>query len=225
MVFRTISCALLAGFLAGLCLFLIQRSSTLPLIRAAETYEKANSIESASDAFATEPVRSLATLLGDIFVATAFGLILTGVYAISGRDGWLYGLLCGLVGFATFHLAPAMVTPPAVPGMEMAPLGARQIAWWTAAVSAVIAFILVFKLTWPSKLVGILFFFVPATVLRLLLPLTASTTQSNSLALLDQAFMIRTLLGMLVFWLILGGISGYLFARADRKPASMGAVG
>jgi predicted cobalt transporter CbtA len=87
MVFRTISSALLAGFLAGLSLFLIQRSSTLPLIHAAERYEKTNSIESSSDAFAVEPVRSLATLLGDIFVATAFGLILTGIYAIGGRDG------------------------------------------------------------------------------------------------------------------------------------------
>jgi predicted cobalt transporter CbtA len=99
MVFRTISNALLAGFLAGLCLFLIQRSSTLPLIQAAETYERTDSIESQSDALAAEPVRSLASLLGDIFVATAFGLILTGIYAISGRDGWLHGLLSGLLGF------------------------------------------------------------------------------------------------------------------------------
>jgi predicted cobalt transporter CbtA len=219
MLFRTISSALLAGFLAGLCLFLIQRSSTLPLIHAAETYEKTNSIESQSDAFAAEPVRSLASLLGDIFVATAFGLILTGIYAISGRDGWFQGLLGGLVGFATFHLAPAMVVPPAVPGMEVGPLAVRQIAWWLVAASAVIGSIVVFSQTGLAKLVGILFFFVPATVLRFVLPIAAPTTQSDSLAQLDRAFVVRTLAGMLVFWLILGAISGYLFARAGRKPA------
>jgi predicted cobalt transporter CbtA len=105
LLFRTISSALLAGFLGGICLFLIQRPLTLPLIHTAEIYEKPASVESGSDdAFATEPPRSISTLLAAVFVATAFGLILTGVYAVSRREGWLYGLLFGLLGFATFHL-------------------------------------------------------------------------------------------------------------------------
>lgn len=81
-LFRTISSALLAGLLAGLCLFLIQRSTILPLIHTAESYEEAAGVEAPSeDAFAREPIRSIATLLGDVFVATAFGLFLTAFYA------------------------------------------------------------------------------------------------------------------------------------------------
>jgi predicted cobalt transporter CbtA len=112
-VFRTISTALLAGVVAGFCLFVIQRSSTLLLIHTAETYEKTASVAAPPDALAKEPMRSVATLLGDFFLAIAFGLLLTGFYAFSGIDGWLPGLLCGLVGFASFHLAPAMIVPPA----------------------------------------------------------------------------------------------------------------
>jgi hypothetical protein len=49
--------------------------------------------------------------------------------------------------------------------MEVAPLAVRQIAWWTAAASALIGLILVFNLTGLAKLVGILFYFLPSTVL------------------------------------------------------------
>jgi predicted cobalt transporter CbtA len=205
--------------LAGVFLFLIQQFTTMSLIHTAETYEKAGSVETPSDdAFAKEPLRSIATLLGDVFVATAFGLLLTGFYAISRRDGWRYGLVCGLVGFAIFHLFPAMVVPPAVPGMEVAPLAVRQVAWWESVVSATIGFILLFTLTRFAKLAGVLFFVLPVAVFRLLSPLPAATTRSNPLALIDQAFVIRTLAGVMIFWLILGAVSGYLFARGSDTP-------
>ena len=220
-LFRTISSALLAGLLAGLCLFLIQRFTILPLIHTAESYEEAAGVEAQSeDAFAREPMRSIATLLGDVFVATAFGLFLTAFYAVTLRDGWRYGLLCGLVGFATFHLAPAMVVPPAVPAMEVAPLAVRQIAWWGSVVSAAIGFILIFALTRFAKFVGLLFFLLPMAVFRLLSPLSTPTTHSHSLALLDRAFVCRTLAGLMVFWLILGAVSAHLFARAARNLRS-----
>src|SRR5215472_10341108 len=225
MVFRTVSTALLAGFLAGVCLFVIQRSSTLPLILAAETYEKAASVEAPSDTFAKEPMRSIATLLGDVLVAMSFGLFLTGIYAATGRDGWLHGLLCGLVGFATFHLAPAMVVPPAVPGMEVGPIALRQIAWWVTTASAAIGFILLFDLTGLAKLAGVLFFILPAAIYRVLSVLPAPRTRSHSLALLDRAFVMRTLAGMFAFWVILGAVSGYLFARSGRNPAPLGTIG
>lgn len=217
MVSRTISSALLAGLLAGLCLFLIQRSLTLPLIHTAETYEKATSSESAADPFASEPMRSLSTLLGDVFVGIGFGLILTGIYAFTGRDGWLPGLLFGVAGFAVFHAAPAMVVPPAVPGMEVAPLILRQTGWLVAVTSTIIGFVLIYNATGLAKLAGILFLVLPAIVFRKLLPIPPAATPSHSLALLDRIFVIRTLAGMLTFWLTLGIVSGYLFARAGRN--------
>jgi cobalt transporter subunit CbtA len=217
MVFRTISTALVAGLLAGVCLFLIQRASTLPLIHIAETYENPSSAESALDAFAKEPLRSLSTLLGDVFVAIGFGLILTGIYAASGKDGWLQGLLFGLGGFATFHLAPSMLTPPALPGMQVAPLILRQTGWLMMTISAMMGLVLLFYFTGLARLAGILFFVIAATVFRFLLPISPATTPSHSLALLDRVFVMRTLASLLVFWLILGIVSGYLFARARGK--------
>ncbi|MGO9452202.1 MAG: CbtA family protein [Candidatus Binataceae bacterium] len=214
-----VSTALLAGFLAGLCLFVIQRSSTLPLIHAAETYEKASSPESRPDAFATEPLRSISTLLGDVFVAVGFGLIVTGIYTVSGNDGWKFGLLMGLAGFVTFDLAPAVVVPPAVPGMEVASLALRQTGWLVAVASTVTGIILIFYLSGLARLSGLLFLVLPGVVFRLLVPISAPTTPLGSLALLDRAFVTRTLGVMLVFWLILGTLSGYLFTRAQRKAA------
>jgi len=225
MVFRTISTALLAGVLAGMCLFTIQRTLTVPLIHAAERYEKeASSVESAADIFAKDPLRSMATLAGDIFVAIGFGLILSGIYAFSGCHGWLYGLLFGLVGFATFQVAPAVVVPPAVPGMEVASLALRQTGWWVAVGSTIVGLILLFNLTRWAKFAGVLVLLLPAAVFRALLSLPAPTTPLHPLALLDQDFVVRTLGGMLLFWLILGAISGYLFARAERNPVSLPAI-
>ena len=225
MVFRTISTALLAGVLAGMCLFALQRTLTVSLIHGAERYEKeASNVESPSDIFAKDPLRSMATLLGDIFLAIGFGLILSGVYAFSGRHGWLYGLLFGLAGFATFQLAPAAVAPPAVPGMDVASLALRQTGWWVAAGSTIVGLILFFNLTRWAKLAGVLVLLLPAAVFRTLLSLPAPTTPLHPLALLDQAFVMRTLGCMLAFWLILGAISGYLFARAERNPVSAPAI-
>ena len=166
-----VSTALLAGFLAGPCLFVIQRTLTVPLIRSAETYEKAGSPESQSDTFAMEPLRSISTLLGDLFVAVGFGLIVTGIYTVRGSGGWEFGLLVGLAGFVTFHLAPAVVVPPAVPGMEVASLPLRQTAWLVAVASAVIGIILFFYLSGLARLSGLLFFVLPGVVFRLLVPL------------------------------------------------------
>ena len=214
-----VSTALLAGFLGGLCLFVIQRSSTLPLIRSAETFDKTSGPESESDAFAKEPLRSISTLLGDVLVAIGFGLIVTGIYTVSGSGGWEMGLLIGLAGFVTFHLAPAVVVPPAVPGMEVASLALRQTAWLTAVASTVIGSILFFYLSGLARLSGLLFLVLPGVVFRFLVPLGMPSTQLRSLALLDRAFVTRTLGMMLVFWLILGSLSGYLFARGQRKAA------
>jgi cobalt transporter subunit CbtA len=216
-----VSTALLAGFLAGLCLFVIQRSSTQPLIRSAETYEKASSLESRSDAFAMEPLRSISTFLGDVFLAVGFGLIVTGIYTACGSGGWKLGLLVGLAGFVTFHLAPAVVVPPAVPGMEVAPLALRQTAWLVAVASAVTGIILFFYLSGLARLSGLLILVLPGVVFRFLVPLAAPSTPLPSLALIDRAFVTRTLGVMLVFWLILGTLSGYLFARAQRNAAAL----
>ena len=211
-----LSTALVAGVLAGLCLFVLQRSLTLPLIRSAETFEKTGGLES-SDAFAMEPLRSISTALGDVLMAIGFGLIVAGIYTVIGSGGWKPGLLIGLAGFVTFDMAPALVVPAAVPGMEVASLSLRQTAWLVAVGSAAMGIILFFFLSGLARLFGLLFFVVPGVVFRLLVRLGTPSTPVPSLASIDRAFVTRTLGVMLVFWLILGALSGSLFARAQAE--------
>ena len=225
MVSRTISTAIVAGLLAGLALFLIQRISTVPLIHQAETYERAASSESEPDAFADEPMRSLATLVADVLVGIGFGLILNGFLAFTGKRGWLPGLLLGVAGFAAFHAAPAMIVPPAVPGMRVAALLLRQTGWLVAVISTVIGLVVMYKATGMGKLVGILFLFLPAIVFCAVLPIPPAVAESPPLALLDRAFVTRTLAGMLMFWSILGIVSGCLVARAQRNGPAISARG
>jgi cobalt transporter subunit CbtA len=218
MISRAISTALAAGLAAGLCLFLVQRSFTLPLIHNAEAFESHAHEESAPDPFASEPLRSISTLLGDVFVGVGFGLIMTGVFIGTGKEGWLAGLVLGAVGFVVFQVAPATVVPPAVPGMKVAPLVLRQIGWLTAVISATVGITLVYKARGFGKLVGILIAATPAILFRTLLPISPPTTSLHPLELIDQIFITRTLASMLVFWLILGTASGYLFARGRKNP-------
>jgi cobalt transporter subunit CbtA len=228
MMFRTISSAVVAGLLAGLCLFLVQRSATLPLIRAAETYESARGAPPQSDsdsAFEKQPIRSASTLLGDMFVAIGFGLILTGIYALSGKYGWFSGLLWGAAGFATFHLGPALVVPPAVPGMEVAALSLRQTGWLVAASSTAIGLALLIAFNGAARLVGIPFLLLPAALFRGLLPIPPATTSSPSLAALDQVFVVHTLGSALLFWIVLGILSGYLFAKAENREMPAHGIG
>src|SRR3546814_13405119 len=56
---------------------------------------------------------------------TLFRSALTGT--LTGRQtGWRQGLLCGLVGFAVFTLAPGLGLRPEIPGTEAAPLADRD---------------------------------------------------------------------------------------------------
>jgi cobalt transporter subunit CbtA len=217
MVYRTISIGLIAGMLAGLCLFLVERSLTLPLIEKAETFETATGKESASDSLRSEPMRSLSTLLGDVFVGTGFGLILTGIFTLSGKEGWLSGLLLGIAGFAVFHVAPALIVPPAVPGMVEAPLLLRQMGWLSAVASAIVGLALVYGARGLARLAGILVLAMPLTLFRMLVPLFCATAPSHELAAIERIFIVRTLVSALIFWLILGITSGYLFARGRRN--------
>ena len=72
----------------------------------------------------------------NILTAIGFALLLTGVYAIRGRQvTWREGLLWGFAGFVVFTAAPGLGLPPELPGMPVAELTARQ-TWWIAAAAA-----------------------------------------------------------------------------------------
>ena len=60
---------------------------------------------------------------------SALGCCWPPMYALSGKSGLVPGVLWGLAGFVTFHLGPALVVPPSIPALVLAPLALRQAAW------------------------------------------------------------------------------------------------
>src|SRR6185312_15325258 len=167
-VFRSIVfSATLAGLIVGVVISVAQFFGTVPLIQQSEVYERkaATGTPAAQQQAGTaqdhdkahshesewEPEegfqRNAFTVAANVLTAIGFALLLTGIYAIQGRQiAWREGLLWGLAGFVVFTAAPGLGLPPELPGMPVAPLTARQ-TWWiaTAAATAGGLWLLVFR--------------------------------------------------------------------------------
>ena len=224
MLFRTIYSAVVAGVVAGVVLFALQRWTTLPLIHQAERYEKTETAAHppfhASDASEDGLVRAAYTTGGDVLVAVGFGMLLTAMYALSGKYGLLAGIVWGLAGFATFHLGPAAVVPPTIPALDLAPLSLRQSAWLIAAISTGLGLAIFAFGPRIAKAAGILLLFLPAVLFHYLFPLSGGEAPSQTLSTLEHLFIVRALADGLVFWLVLGAISGWIFERSERLPSA-----
>src|SRR5438132_12673163 len=146
-VFRSIVfSAALAGLIVGVVISIAQFFGTVPLIQQSEVYERKAGTPAAVHDHASaasdqnqahshesewEPEEGLQrnafTVAANILTAIGFALLLTGVYAIRGRQVmWREGLLWGLAGFVVFTAAPGLGLPPELPGMPVAELTARQ---------------------------------------------------------------------------------------------------
>ena len=223
MLYRTIYSAVIAGILAGVVLFGLQRWTTVPLIHEAERYEKSGTAthpaSHASEPSENQFVRGADTIVADVLVAVGFGMLLTAMYALSGRFGLLTGIVWGLAGFATFHLGPAAVVPPAIPALGVAPLHLRQIAWLIAAISTGVGLAMFAFGPRAAKFAGVLLLFLPTLWFRYLFPLSGGEASSQALLALDHLFIAGVLGNSLVFWLLLGAISGWMF---EHSPEPLG---
>ena len=116
----------------------------------------------------------------------------------------------GLAGFAAFSLAPSLGLPPELPGAAAAGLAERQ-AWWlmTAALTALGLGVIAFaRIAWLRPL-GLVLIAVPHIVGA------PQPEQHGGLASgeLADAFVIAVIVTSAVFWLVLGGVSGWLFRK------------
>ena len=180
---------------------------------AASTAEHAH--DHSHDADAWEPAdgaeRTGYTVLANVSMAVGFALMLVAAMAISGRRvSWRTGLLWGLAGYGVFFVAPSLGLPPEVPGTLAAPLHARQL-WWvmTAAMTAASLGLFVFARGWPWKLAGLALLLVPHLV-GAPQPEVHGSVAPEELA---QAFIHATALANAVFWLALGGLTGFFYRR------------
>jgi cobalt transporter subunit CbtA len=238
MLRRLLVTAMLSGLVAGLALTAIQQLQISGLILRAETYEEAAGKEAAAavqhhvhddtaaphehahDAAAWEPEngseRIAFTALANVTMAVGFGLLLAAAIAISGKSmNWPKGLLWGLAGYAVFFLAPSLGLPPELPGTEAAPLMDRQL-WWlmTAVMTAGGIALLAFAPRRFIKALGVALLVAPHIHGAPHPEIHASLAPEE----LGRSFIYATAMANAVFWLILGGLTGFLYRKFAAAP-------
>jgi cobalt transporter subunit CbtA len=235
-VFRSIVfSAALAGLIVGVAISIAQFFGTVPLIQQSEVYERsgANGTPPAAHEHGSathdqgkthshesewEPEdgfqRNAFTVAANILTAIGFALLLTGIYAIRGRQvTWREGLLWGLAGFVVFTAAPGLGLPPELPGMPVAELTARQ-TWWvaTAAATAVGLCLLAFRSAAWAALLGLALIALPHLIGAPLAPESPSEVP----AALSHRFIVVVTLTSLLFWALLGVATSIAFDRISQ---------
>ncbi len=238
---RLFAAAALAGLLAGVFITIIHQVTTVPVILSAEVYEKA--AESKAPAVASmkgmdgmaaeagghehgaaawEPAdgleRAAFTVLADVLTGMGFALMLVAIYAVwGGRIDWRKGLYFGLAAFAAVTLAPALGLPPEVPGTESAPLLDRQL-WWVATVLLTGGGLALLFLSRRPVLML-------AGVALIVLPHAYGAPQPADYAsaapeALAHRFVVAVIVTSLLFWAVLGSLTGFFYGRfMGRAPA------
>lgn len=173
------------------------------------------------------------TLLSNVLAAFGFALMMMAAMAIVVRQqtlalrragaklDWRYGLLWGVAGYLVFFVAPSLGHPPEIPGTVSAPLGSRQVWWMLAAgcTAAGLAALVFAKSPWRwgglvllalPHLLG-----VPQSGMSPFVGFPADAAAEMNR--LSQQFVWATALANVVFWLALGGLSGWAVQRFVAK--------
>jgi cobalt transporter subunit CbtA len=219
--------ALLAGISAGLVGWGVHMIGTTPLILAAEVYEGADEPAAAESSVAADGhdhhhdaeawgpengwERNAYTLGAQLITGVGFAFLLTAAIVFLGKGAdWRRGMLWGLAGFASFTLAPSFGLPPELPGTEAAPLLDRQL-WWVGTVMATAG-----GLFAAARLRNVYGYAI--AVVLVALPHIIGAPQPEvpgGLAPeeLEHKFILVAIASSLVFWLVLGVVTGAFFKR------------
>jgi cobalt transporter subunit CbtA len=230
---RIFFAAVLAGLAAGIVMSGLQQWKVAPIILAAEVFEgaEAPAVHTHEHADAAAPAatahvhehdenawapqdgaeRIFYTVLADILACLGFALVLAAVSTIIGIPVTAQnGVIWGIAGFITFHLAPAFGLPPELPGMPAADLGARQIWWWATALCTGAGILAIARYrNWT--VIGI------AAVLFLLPHIVGAPAEPDEVSAvppqLSTEFAAHALAVAAVFWLTVAPLYGYLVSR------------
>ncbi|MES2739937.1 MAG: CbtA family protein [Pseudomonadota bacterium] len=157
--------------------------------------------------------RTFFTVLANISMAVAFGLLLAAGFCLRGGAlSWRAGLVWGAAGYAVFFLAPSLGLPPELPGTQAAPLAARQFWWMMTALSTAGALALLTQArNWPLRIAGVALLAAPHLI-GAPQPLEHGGTAPAELA---RSFIYASAIANAVFWLALGGLAGWFYKKYD----------
>ena len=216
---RLIWAVLLAGALAGIVLFLVQRVTVIPLIQTAESFEpESHPAEwrhteewKPAEGWQRVSLTAAATLLSSIgMAAILFGFAVLARIQLRVRSG----IVLGLAAFVCFSLAPSLGLPPEPPGVPVADVADRQV-WWAGTVIATALGLWMLARgprTWLVRVAAVICIIAPHWIGA---PKAVGENEVPE-ALLRQ-FAIASLASMAVFWVVLGASAGYyLAARRNR---------
>ncbi|MGM0560115.1 MAG: CbtA family protein [Pseudomonadota bacterium] len=221
---RILITGLVAGSIAGLAITVLQLATLVPLLHQAELYEAsfgANETLSMHDNILQDQNqagvfgKSLLTLLSNGMTGIGFGLVIAAGMSLLGRTRAWHGLLWGVGGFLAWSLLPAIGVPPALPGMEQAPLLERQ-SWFlvTALFSSAGLLILVLLRPLWLKPLGLILLAMP----HIYGAPVAPAAQSGIPLELSEQFLMASLSTSAAFWLLLGIIASSVFRTLVRNP-------
>ena len=241
MLNRIVLVALLAGGLAGLAGSLLQQLTVVPLILAAEVYEKApkhhhhemGAAVTMQDAAVPEAVavpeeaawsgyqRVAITTVATVGAAVGFSLMLLVLMISSGDTlDWKRALGWGAAGFVVCGLAPAMGLAPELPGSSMASLEARQL-WWAGTAIATAAGLWLMLRPGPQWRIalGVLLLLSPHVIGAPHPQAFASTVPAE----LAAEFTARSLVLQAVLWIMMAGFAGYFWSRGETAAPARAA--
>lgn len=144
---RILTSGLIAGACAGFLAALLQLWFVQPVLLHAELYETGvlTHFGSAAPSAAQQDVpgfdllRDGLSVVFTMLVYAGYGLMLAALMSVAADRGALIdarrGLIWGVAGFISVHLAPGFSIPPEVPGVASAEVSARQV-WWFGTVAA-----------------------------------------------------------------------------------------
>ncbi len=222
---RILTSALFAGASAGLIASLLQLSFVQPVLLHAELYESgelvhfgAQAVSAHQDLGGFDAMRDGLSIFFTILIYSGYAFILVALMALADQRGAEItarnGLVWGVAGFVTVHLAPGVSLAPEVPGVAAADVYIRQVWWFaTVACAGVALWLIAFGKSWvPWGIAAIL----------LIAPHAIGAPEPDSFTgpvptEIAALFAARAFGVGLAAWVLLGLFAGYFWEREGAR--------